>query len=295
MTLKSPEPARTETGEEQGWYSTSITVEPLSEEFRDIDVSEWFSGSRLSQQGEVATTLQIRDYVTEKIAGSPFISSGGVRYRIAPFLDGGRIDLTTAPVTVVFFGQESEASRAVGSNLVVQAIRPESDERYAVVPPARDATSVALVAPERTDFVDSDLRKIIRDSATEIFFDGMESVFTNELRRLLYFYGPLAVRAIGNVVKSGDANSETVGEILKVLGSDENPVTYGDRVALMLAGLQSSDPSIRDAASLGIASLDDPGLLEEVLAAVEREAMPQLRRNLELVADQLRLTEWQGS
>ena len=295
MTLEILRRTGTDAQGEREQGSNSITAQQLPEEFLWIDISAHSYGRGVPKKEMTATTMRVYEYGTEPSIGSVYIPNGKVSYRLAPFLDGDRVEIDYIPDTDFVRYGESELLSAVGPNIAVQAIRPESGESYAVFPPAKDATNVVPFAPETVERVNRYLLRIIRDSADEVFFDGMDSTFTNKLRSLLQFHGEITVRVIEDVVKSGDANSEAVGEILRVLGSDEDPVTHGARVAVLLASLQLPDPSIRDAASLGIASLDDPSLLNGVLAAVNREQIPQLRRNLQLVADQLQLTIWHGS
>ena len=136
---------------------------------------------------------------------------------------------------------------------------------------------------------------LVREAADEAFLDGMESVFSHRLTRAVEDYGDTAVLAIGRLLDLDQANVEVAGEILRQVGSMADSRTHHSRLATLVDKLQSPDPRIRDAASLGLAALDDPETIADVQKALDRESSPQLRSNLKLVVDQLRTTKWQLS
>ena len=137
--------------------------------------------------------------------------------------------------------------------------------------------------------------KLVHEAVDEVFLDGMESMFSNSLTSIVREHAHTAVRAIGRLLTSGKANAEATGEILRQLGSIENPPTHRSRLKILTDHLRSPDPRIRDAASLGLAAIDDPVAIRDVQEALERESSSKLRGNLELVLDQLRSTQWQDS
>ena len=137
--------------------------------------------------------------------------------------------------------------------------------------------------------------KLVREAADEVFFDGMESVFSQHMNSAIGEYGDAAVHAIQRLLSSRKADAETAGEILRQMGSIGDPPTHRSRLNILTDQLKSPDPRIRDAASLGLAALDDPTAIGEVQKALASESSSRLRGNLRLVLDQLQLTQWQGS
>ena len=135
----------------------------------------------------------------------------------------------------------------------------------------------------------------VANSANEKFRDGFDSDLSRGLKRLLRIGGETTVRLISSLVDSEESHSDVVGEILMVIGADDDKATHNSRLSLLLKCLKSSDYRVRDSASLGIASLDDPLALDELTRAVEREQIVELQQNLRLVLEQLRDTEWQIS
>lgn len=281
------------------WGSNAITGQQLPDEVCWIDKPGDAFGGSMMDKGMADTRIPAHDHWAGRSSGSVYLAdathSGKAYYILSPFLGGDRVGLQNMRGTVVGQDADVDALWVVGPSVAVQMIRAESTEGYSAWPSAKDATNVPVFDPEREKFVNSYFQKIIRDAGDEVFLDGMESVFANQLKILVESYGGIAVRAIEGVVGSGDTNIEIVGELLRVIGSVEDPATHGVRLSVLLTSLASPDPRVRDSASLGIAALDDPSVVDFVVAAVEREQILELRRNLQLVVDQLKLTEWRIS
>ena len=66
-----------------------------------------------------------------------------------------------------------------------------------------------------------------------------------------------------------------------------DPATHGSRLRVLADSLALSDPRMRDAAGLGLSFLDDVSALPKLRAAFDVEKNTWLRRNLNLVIDQL--------
>ena len=139
------------------------------------------------------------------------------------------------------------------------------------------------------------LVEVANDASEEVFIDGVESVLSRELAKLVQTHGDVAVSAIALLVADYCDNSEIIGEIIRQLGYMDDPQTHRVRLRTIITHLESSDPRIRDAASLGLAALDDPAAVDAVCRALDRESSQQLRRNLGLVLDQLKSTKWHDS
>ena len=185
----------------------------------------------------------------------------------------------------------------------------------AVLHPAITTRAVPIVLEEvqaipetSTHTWDSDLRdllleeqlvsyftNLVREAADEVFLDGMESVFSQSLTKITREYGDTCVRSIQRLLTAGEADAEVAGEILRQMGSSENPPTHRSRLKILTDQLHSPDPRIRDGASLGLAAMDDPVAMGDIQKALERESSPRLRGNLILVLDQLQSTKWQDS
>ena len=177
----------------------------------------------------------------------------------------------------------------------VRIIEPRSStvaEAYPYYPPVRDTPNGSELRPDITKFADDLLQELIIEAREEVFTDDWESVFSIKLTRLIHRCGEGAIQAITGCIISTHTNIEVVGEIMRILGGIKHPATKNGRVTLLLVGLRSPDPRVRDAASLGISALDDSHLLADVKAAVARETIPELRKDLQQVADQLESTSW---
>ena len=178
-------------------------------------------------------------------------------------------------------------------------------QRIIVQPTLVFAEHGRLKSEGATDAEDSDLLwegqllrylgQIIREATEQVFLDGMESTFSRQLSWAIKIFGYVAIQSIERVLTSGEGNAEVLGEILRQLGSVEDPLTQHGRLTILIDNLQAPDPRIRDAAALGIAALDDPTALSTVQTALDRETSPKLRNNLNLVIGQLQATKCQVS
>ncbi|MGA2443012.1 MAG: HEAT repeat domain-containing protein [Tepidisphaeraceae bacterium] len=124
----------------------------------------------------------------------------------------------------------------------------------------------------------------------ERFEDGMESEFTRSLAAAIEKYSFLALLQIAKLVSNATSNPEVIGEALRLLGRLQDSSTHDFRLGVLESALSSSHPSIRDAASLGLASMDDPRSIEHLVKAVSLEPIAELKADMQSVVDQLRST-----
>lgn len=141
------------------------------------------------------------------------------------------------------------------------------------------------------DIPDSDLGDdigaIFRDADDEIFHDGMDSEFSRRLRDAIARHSNAAIEMIETLLHDPKSNTEASEEALRVLGDIEDARTHAARLALLLRALESPDARIRDAASIGLATLDDPAAIDGLRCAIEAERSAWLRTNLDLALSQL--------
>lgn len=137
----------------------------------------------------------------------------------------------------------------------------------------------------------SQLRDSFAAAIDEVFEDGYESSFSVALSAFVQAYGEPAINALEHVMEIERANIEVAAEALHQLGSIVDPGSYQSRLAILSRNLRSPDARLRDAASIGIAAMDDPGAIQAVREAINRESSQSLRRNLQLVLGQLEETQ----
>ena len=133
---------------------------------------------------------------------------------------------------------------------------------------------------------------IVQENSDEVYQDGMESLLSQYIHASIGKYENAAVSAWGQLIGLESVNVGTAEEILRHVGMMSGPETQEHRLSILINSLQSVNPRIRDAASLGIAAMDDPNALGDMEKAFAREESEQLKANLALVIEQLRVTEW---
>lgn len=158
------------------------------------------------------------------------------------------------------------------------------------------ATPIAVVSvPKSADPILPELRRIVAESAWETFADGMESALSRKIHSLIQTRGVEAVGAIRDFIADIPDDLESAEEILRQVGYSEDVATRSARLELLMGSLFSRNPRIRDAASLGVAAMDDPAVIDAIETAVASEQSDLLRHSLILALEQLRETKCQNS
>jgi hypothetical protein len=119
------------------------------------------------------------------------------------------------------------------------------------------------------------------------FEDGMESYFSKYLTSLVQRYGPFSKDILAQIFEDRTISSEVLSEALRWFGQMEDGSSYEARLWLLEKGLSSPSPTVRDGASLGLASLDDPRAARYLEAAIMSEQIADLRQDMEDVLAQL--------
>ena len=139
------------------------------------------------------------------------------------------------------------------------------------------------------DLVDI-LGNLFDDACDEVFEDGMDTAFSNNLNHIVQVYGEIAIHALERVIHSDHVDVDVVEEALRQVGSMDDVQTHYCRLVLLERKLISPNSRIRDAASIGIEAMDDPAAIESLQKAISNEQYGQLRQNLEAVLAQLQDT-----
>jgi hypothetical protein len=139
----------------------------------------------------------------------------------------------------------------------------------------------------RPETIDGELLTIFALGKEVVFEDGMKSAFSSGLITFIKRYGNVAVEALADSIASYKVNLEIASEALRWVGQIENDATHQQRLRLLEHSLSSSSARIRDAASLGLAFMDDPHAIPYLEQAFDKEEIDLLRDNLLQVLEQL--------
>ena len=129
---------------------------------------------------------------------------------------------------------------------------------------------------------------LVRDSADEVFEDGMDSQFSLGLHSAVVEHGTTALLAIDRVILAGNTNAELLGETLVQIGAVDDPATHDRRLVILTKALKSQDVRVRDAASLGLETMEDASAIPALETAVAVEESELMRKNLIAVIGSLR-------
>jgi hypothetical protein len=141
-------------------------------------------------------------------------------------------------------------------------------------------------------YTDADLaiQRILDLAGDEIFEDGIETEFSRALGAFVKNHGNQALDAITHLIISENINEDILSEALRWLGRIDHAQSHKRRLWLLERCLQHSSARVRDAASLGLASLDDAHAIPYLKQAIELERVLELREDLKQVLEQLETT-----
>ena len=132
------------------------------------------------------------------------------------------------------------------------------------------------------------VKALFEQDSEEIFIDGFDSQFGRTLVELVTSSGAEAVHALQQVIHDPTTSIEDSEEALRCMGYMADPWTHQERLALLVKAMTSSNLRVRDAASIGIAALDDPAALPSLQEAILREPSIWLRATLEEISAQFK-------
>ena len=130
------------------------------------------------------------------------------------------------------------------------------------------------------------IQRYIRESAEEIFQDGMESSLSRNIEKMVNQYGNAAIAAMDCIIERGCA-TEAATEMLIALGRVDDRTTQAARLALLVKNLKSPDNSIRAAASDGLMYLGDAYALAPLRTSVRQECHADIKKDMELAIEEL--------
>ncbi len=137
---------------------------------------------------------------------------------------------------------------------------------------AKETKTSSLISPP--------LRQIFINAKEEHFEDGMESQFSYDLIQLIKIYKEPAIELLGEWIPNGIVNIEIGAEALRWVGRMHDQDTYESRRRLLEYSLFSRFPRIRDAAGLGLASMNDLNSVNSIRKAIDQEEIGELKNDL---------------
>ena len=149
-------------------------------------------------------------------------------------------------------------------------------------------SEAGTLASPGPDVLQDEINRLFAVSEDVVFEDGVETTFSRELSRIVVRYGSLAAECLYALVESAARSTELMAETLRLLARVDSTRTHTYRRRIIEKGLESAAPLVRDAASLALASINDPRSLPALSKAAERESIPELRDELLHLIEQLR-------
>ena len=129
--------------------------------------------------------------------------------------------------------------------------------------------------------VEEQLDRLCLAALDEQFEVGVESRFSGELQRLCAYHPIAVLRSLRARLLDGGTSPEVLSEILQWASRQEAGAIRPIVVELLSTGLHHKSSLVRDAAASALACLDERAAVSHLRQAIEREAAPELREDLE--------------
>lgn len=128
-----------------------------------------------------------------------------------------------------------------------------------------------------------EIERLFALAMDEEFEDGVESNFSKDLISFIKKYEKRAIEELTPIFLNEKVNAEIISEALRWIGRIQHNFSKFDRLWLLERCLFHPSPYIRDGATLGIASMNDPNAIDFLKIAIEKEPYLELREDMEQV------------
>ena len=145
-------------------------------------------------------------------------------------------------------------------------------------------------AHEKKWEIENRLKILFEVSKEEFFEEGVENSLSEGLISLIHEYGTDLIPVLGRLISYGRVNEEISSEALRWLARLEHPASYDERLSLLEESLKNPSARIRDAASIGLATLDDPNAIPYLKQAIQQETYSELRDDMRQILELLEKT-----
>lgn len=169
-------------------------------------------------------------------------------------------------------------------------LMPSASAPIGVITPAAEGSTSMADELALECALDGSFESLFDRAMGETFFDGGDSQFNQDIAMAIEVYGDVAVRSFHKALTSHADEAEVIEEALRSIGLIEDVRTHHSRLAILVSELHSENPRTRDAASVGIASMDDPAAIPSIEQALQNEQSELLKASFQSALRQLRET-----
>jgi hypothetical protein len=154
------------------------------------------------------------------------------------------------------------------------------------------ASNVSMLMESSTRFeqlmpeLQMQINELLDIANNELVEDGMHNAINTRLALLILKDYRHVIPAVASAIET-TATPIVSAEVLKELGRFRNQAAHGLCLWTLEHFLGAASPITRDGAALGLARLGDSAAIPNLTGAAQRERDPQLRKDLELVIEEL--------
>ncbi len=173
------------------------------------------------------------------------------------------------------------------SNAQVIASELSSVTATTGVPPDKVPSESSTTSSSVPQSLERELQKLFAEARYEVFEDGMSSDFSRRLEAVIRAQGNSALLELNALLRVPTTSTIVAAECLRIIGRLKDKQTHAFRRWILADRLNAKNVLVRDAAIIGLSSLDDPSVLCSVRLALEKEESAELRSDLDQLREQL--------
>lgn len=167
-----------------------------------------------------------------------------------------------------------------------QVINPEKEDAQKIEELRRAIRVLSNAMPVSSLPLPQQIENLFMWHSDYSFEAGMDSCFRRDILPLIEFYPTESLKTIRDLVKES-SYTNTVSEILTIIGDGATPATHSLIFDILAIGLQNPSIFIRDSAGLGFSYLGDKKAIPLLEEAIRIEPIEGMKRDLQQVIDYL--------
>lgn len=149
-----------------------------------------------------------------------------------------------------------------------------------------DCESAAIAYYEDRE-LEAHIDTILHIASVERFEDGMVGRTSDWLNRFVSQYAGAGMQQLSARLNSDSMNQAVAADIVRILGRIEHERSHNDRLYMAECLLYSELPLARDAGAVALSDLADERSVPALQRAIEAEAIPSLKADLQASLDEL--------
>ena len=184
-------------------------------------------------------------------------------------------------------GDSISVASATGTKSNISRVDSKTSKEFSNIPVKLSLAETSTEPLPASGQLEQQVFSLFQTASDGISDDELFKAFSEKLSTLVILYGDAAVVAMAPFIIGDKANAEVASAALNCLSHIEGRVAYNFRMWVIERSLQSRSSWVRDAAALGLESMDDASAIPYLQEAKSREKNSELHQYLQSVLEYL--------